>query len=230
MFSVPLTRAQSLAAEIEGWIVDRSLRPGDRIATMDELREQTRLGRASISEAARLLAERGTVDVRPGRGGGLFVAQSGTVVQLRHTLLSVSSDPQSVADAVVVRDALEEAVDVDAAEHCTAGDAADLYRIVADMERHASDRESFLRANWTLHRRIAEITRNTFAKGVYLSAMAHVEGLPSQPDRDTAADDSGYLHERVDVHVELVRAITANDAARTKRAVAAHRAVSTQST
>ncbi|WP_161894691.1 FadR/GntR family transcriptional regulator [Gordonia spumicola] len=226
MISVPLTRAQSLAKEIEGWIVDRGLSAGDRIATMDELRETTRLGRATISEAARLLAERGAVDVRPGRGGGLFVAQAGTVVQLRHTLLSVAADPASVADAVAVRDALEELIDIDAAQHCTARDATDLRAIIDRMRENSTDRESFMRHNWELHRRLAETAANTFATGVYLSAMAHVEDLPTQPDSETADDDTGYLAERVAVHAELVEAVVSGDTERTTRAVAAHRSVS----
>ena len=31
------------------------------------------MARASVSEALRLLVDRGVVDVRPGRGGGVFV-------------------------------------------------------------------------------------------------------------------------------------------------------------
>jgi DNA-binding FadR family transcriptional regulator len=94
------------------------------------------------------------------------------------------------------------------------------------MRRHATNREDFMRDNWNLHRRIARIATNAFAQSVYLSAMKQVEGLPSQPDRATAGNDRGYLKERVDVHVELVHAITTNDSARAADAVAAHRAVS----
>lgn len=76
-----------------------------------------------------------------------------------------------------------------------------------------------MRDNWDLHRRIADIARNPFAQSVYLSAMAHVQGLPSQPDQATADDDQGYLVERVAIHADLVEAIIANDPHRTARAV-----------
>ncbi|WP_205347005.1 FadR/GntR family transcriptional regulator [Pseudonocardia broussonetiae] len=224
MFSVPQTRAQSLATEIERWIVERELTEGSRIATMDELREQTGLGRATISEAARLLSERGAVDVRLGRSGGLFVAQPAAVVRMRHTLLSVSQDPARVRDALAVRDALEELIDVDAALHRTDRDVRDLDAIMASMRERATSRADFLQANWELHRRIAEITPNEIARSVYLGTMAQVEGLPSRPDADTA-DDAAYLGTRVDVHAELVAAITAGDVPRTSRAVEAHRAL-----
>ncbi|WP_345390952.1 hypothetical protein [Nonomuraea salmonea] len=52
----------------------RGLGPGDLIGTMDHFRDLSGYGRATISEAARLLSDRGTVEIRPGRNGGLFVA------------------------------------------------------------------------------------------------------------------------------------------------------------
>ena len=100
MFSRPPGLAQYLASEIEELIGARSLRSGDRIATMEELRTQTGYGRATIGETARLLTERGTVEVRPGRGGGLFVAQVSPVVRLRQTLLTVPQGATTVADAI----------------------------------------------------------------------------------------------------------------------------------
>ena len=228
VFSPALTRAQSLADDIERIVADRDLRPGDRIATMEELREQSRLGRATISEAARLLTERGTVDVRPGRGGGLFVAEAGHVVRLRHTLLAAGQDAAGVANALAVRDALEELIDTDAARHRTVEDIDALQAIVRRMRADATTRETFLRENWELHSRIAEITPNELARSVYLSTMEQAVGLPSHADAATAADEASYLASRVDIHAELVDAIASGDAARTTQAVIAHRAISSR--
>ncbi|MEU4455412.1 FCD domain-containing protein [Nocardioides sp. NPDC023903] len=225
MFSPTLTRAQSLAADIERIVVDRDLQPGDRIATMDELREQTRLGRATISEAARLLTERGTVDVRPGRGGGLFVAEVGHVVRLRHTLLAAGQDAASVTNALAVRDALEELIDTDAARHRTVEDIDALQAIIRQMRAEATTREAFMTANWELHARIAEITPNELARSVYLSTMAQAVGLPSHADVATAVDEKAYLASRMDIHAELVDAIASGDVSRTTRAVSSHRAI-----
>lgn len=192
---------------------------------MEELREQTRLGRATISEAARLLIERGTVDVRPGRGGGLFVAEAGHVVRLRHTLLAAGQDAAGVANALAVRDALEELIDTDAARHRTVRDIDDLQVIIRRMRAEATTRETFMRDNWELHSRIAEITPNDLARNVYLSTMAQAVGLPSHADDATAADEEAYLASRLEIHAELVDAIASGDVARTSRAVVAHRAI-----
>ena len=225
MFSPPLTRAQSLADDIERLMLDRGLRPGERIATMDELRDQSRLGRATISEAARLLTERGTVDVRPGRGGGLFVATVGQTVRLRHTLLAAGDDAAGVAHALAVRDALEELIDTDAARHRTNDDVTALAAIIERMRTEAVTREAFLEQNWQLHTRIAQITPNNIARSVYLSTMSQAVGLAGHADDATANAEAEYLSSRVGIHAEIVAAIAAGDVVRTSQAVTAHRSV-----
>ena len=137
VFSRPPALAQQLATEIEKSIIDRQLLSGDRIATMDELREQSGYGRATIGETARLLSERGSVEVRPGRGGGLFVAPQSPAVQIRRTLLMAPQGGSTVGDAIAVREALEELIALDAARHRTPDDIADLRGL---HERHAGSR------------------------------------------------------------------------------------------
>lgn len=213
-----------MATQVEQWVVDLKLEPGDRVTTMDDLRQQTKLGRATISEAARLLAERGTVEVRPGRGGGLFVAEITPTVRLRHTLLSVSQDPTRVAHSLAVRDALEELIDVDAARYRTKVDVQELEAIVERMKQGPATRANFLALNWQLHRRLAQITPNEFARGVYLSAIELAEGSLAQPDAATSERDADYVTHRIEIHAELVAAVAAGDAARAARAATAHRA------
>lgn len=226
MFSKPVTRAQQLATEIEQSIVRRELQSGDRIATMDELREQTGYGRATIGETARLLSERGTVEVRPGRGGGLFVASISPVVRLRRTLLTVTEGGATVSHAIAVREALEELISLDAARHCTAEDITDLAACIDDMKAHDDDWTAFLAANWSLHERIAAITPNELARGVYVGTIRCVAELAVPAGTERKDDAADYLASRVAVHVELVDAIVSGDLDRTRAAVEAHRGIS----
>lgn len=228
MFVRPPARAQQLATEIEQLIVERRLQPGDRIATMDALREQSGYGRSTIGETARLLSERGTVEVRPGRGGGLFVASISPVVRLRRTLLTVTqgSASASVQDAIAVREALEELIAVDAATHRTADDIADLRGCMLVMEAHGDELSAFLAANWSLHERIADVTPNELARGVYVGTIRCVAELAVRAETEERDDAAGYLASRVAVHAELVEAIVSGDLARTRAAVEAHRGIS----
>lgn len=227
MFSKPVSRAQQLATEIEQSIVERGLRSGDRIANMLELREQTGYGRATIGETVRLLSERGTVEVRPGRNGGLFVAALNPVVRLRRTLLTVTQSSSTVSDAIAVREALEELIALDAARHCSADDVADLRECMRDMEAHGDDLGAFLAANWMLHERIAAVTPNELARGVYVGTIRCVAELAVHAETEEKDDAGEYLATRVAVHAELVEAIVSGDLERTRAAVEAHRGITT---
>lgn len=227
MFSKPPARAQQLATDIEQSIVERRLQSGDRIATMDELREQSGYGRATIGETARLLSERGTVEVRPGRGGGLFVASLSPVVRLRRTLLTVPQGGSTVSDAIAVREALEELIALDAARHRTSADIAELHGRMGAMAVAGGDWSSFMAANWLLHERIAAITPNDLARGVYVGTIRCVAELSvyagTEEDGDDAAAD--YLGTRVAIHAQLIDAIVSGDAEHTRQAVDAHRGI-----
>ncbi len=226
MFSRPPARAQQLATEIEQLIVERRLQAGDRIATMDELREQSGFGRATIGETARLLSERGTVEVRPGRGGGLFVASISPVVRLRRTLLTVTQGSSTVNDAIAVREALEELIALDAARYRSIEDIADLRACMKVMAAHGNDLPSFLAANWSLHERIADVTPNELARGVYVGTIRCVAELAVHAETEEKDNADGYLASRVAVHDELVEAIVSGDFDRTRAAVEAHRGIS----
>lgn len=228
MFSKPPARAQQLATEIEQSIVERGLASGDRIATMEELREQSGYGRSTIGETARLLSERGTVEVRPGRGGGLFVAALNPVVRLRRTLLTVPQGGSTVSDAIAVREALEELIALDAARCRTSEDIAALHRCVDEMKATGDDWAAFLGANWSLHERIAAITPNDLARGIYVGTIRCVADLSVRAEAqvDSAED---YLGSRVAIHAQLVDAIVAGDLEQTRAAVEAHRGISVSS-
>jgi DNA-binding FadR family transcriptional regulator len=223
MFSRPPGLAQQFASEIEALIEDRGLRSGDRIATMEELRTQTGYGRATIGETTRLLAERGSVEVRPGRGGGLFVAQVSPVVHLRQTLLTVPRGATTVAHAIAVRDSLEELIALEAAANRTDRDLRELEMCLEAMRRSGDDLEQFLHANWTLHERIAAIVPNDLARAMYVALMRCIADLSVRADPETSSASTGYLAERMAVHEQLVAAIRLGDVERVKVAVAAHR-------
>ncbi|OJX67942.1 MAG: hypothetical protein BGO95_06190 [Micrococcales bacterium 73-13] len=216
------SRAEALAESLAGRIRTAALRPGERVGSLEELRRSTGLGRATVSAAVGLLRERGVLVIRPGRGGGLFVAQPSPIVRLRHTLLSVG-DGVAVADAIEVRESLEELVDLDASRYCTSADGRELDRCLAGMRASIGTPSAFMTANWALHRRIAAIGRNRAAAGVYLAMLDFVvESTAGYTSDDPEWPD--YAEDRCRRHEALVAAIVAGDEARVRAAVRRHRA------
>jgi len=214
------TRAEQLAAALDARIRSRGLAAGEPVGTLDSLRAETGFAYATVSEAVRLLRDRGVLEIRPGRGGGLFVADRGPVVRLRHTLLSVAEEPRTVADAIELRDHLEVLIDVGAARHRSEQDVAELRALLQRM-RTAPDWEGFLRANWALHERIAAISPNGMARAVYTSTLGHLNAASSRVDEDDPAS-AGYRTDRYRVHVDLVEAIADGDEAAVRSAVVRH--------
>ncbi|RFA10251.1 hypothetical protein B7R54_14320 [Subtercola boreus] len=221
---VSVTRANVLASEIEQQILDREFKPGELIGTIDSLRARSGFARSTVAEAIRLLADRGLAEIRPGRGGGLFATAAGPMVRIRHTLLAVTDAPASVAEAVAVREALEVLIDIDAAEHRTPADIADMKRLLGKLNNAAAKGTTpFLLANWDLHERIALISPNQTASALYLSMTRFVREHAVAATHDDAPESAAeWLNVRIETHAELIAAIVDGDVPRTRTAVAKH--------
>lgn len=215
------SRADLLADLISERIQVAALGPGASVGTLDDLREQTGYARATVSEAVRLLRDRGVLEIRPGRGGGLFVAASTPVVRLRRTLLSIQEQPTAVMDAIELREHLELMIDLSAARCRTTSDIAELRRLLAGMEASGTWPE-FMAANWMLHERIATVCPNEMARAVYIGTLGH---LTSSTTREVAGGlglQRSYQCERYEVHAQLVEAIAGADEDAVRDAVRRH--------
>ncbi|MFE6616450.1 FadR/GntR family transcriptional regulator [Amycolatopsis sp. NPDC057786] len=217
--ATPRTRAEQLAAAVEARVRTAGLAAGSPVGTIEALQRESGLARATVNEAVRLLADRDVLVIRPGRGGGLFVADQGPVVRMRRTLLGIREDAQEeVADAVELRNHLEVLIDVGAARCRREADIPGLRSAVATMA-DAPDWDAFVRANWALHERIAALCPNAMARAVYLGTLGH---LGSTSPRLDATDAAAYRAERLRIHADLVDAIAAGDETAVRAAVARH--------
>lgn len=215
-----VSRAEALARRLEAQILAGAMRPGDRLGTKDDLKERFGVAVATVNEAIRLLQARGLVHVRPGPRGGVFASEPSPFVRLGHQVLALKHEAVRAADCLQVRDALDPVVTVEAARHRSAADAADLRERMERMQAAAGDPTAFLRANWDLHRRIAEITPNSILRNLYTSLLEATESELTAviPDGDFA----GRVDELLALHREVVAAIVAGDEELARRAADRH--------
>ncbi|MDP9847021.1 FadR/GntR family transcriptional regulator [Streptosporangium lutulentum] len=214
---VPWTsRSDAVAKRIEERISEQNLPAGHHLGTKESLRQEFNVAVATVNEAVRLLSSRGTIEVRPGIGGGLFVASPTLVVRLGRKMLELSGESVSVADSLDIRDGLEPLVIRDATKHRTEADIADLRKILEQMSA-AGDAAQYLKTNWQLHRRMAEISPNLILRNLYLGLLDFVSSRVSAVTTETALNGDGVM-----VHRDLVDAIESGSRKRAETMAARH--------
>jgi GntR family transcriptional regulator, transcriptional repressor for pyruvate dehydrogenase complex len=218
-----VSRAELVARELERDIVDER-EPGERLGTKDDLRRRFGVAVATVNEAVRLLEMRGMIEARPGPGGGVFVARPQARVALSHMVLGFKSGSTSYEECLEVRDALEPLIDGHAARYHRVSDIRELKRIVKGMETAIDDPAAFFEYNWALHRRIAQLCRNTPLRSMYL---ALIDFLQNSVERAEFARFDGPA--MVAVHRNLVDAIDAGEGPHLDAAITAHQPTAAQS-
>jgi len=216
--------ADELVRELEELIARDSLPVGYRIGTKQELCERYGVAPATLGEAMRVLRARGAIEVRPGPGGGIFVAAQSPLLRLAHGVLSLRQQGATVNEIVEVLDALDEAVLRDAAEYRTDADLAELDALLDDLASVWRDPAAGLHVNWRLHRRIAQISPNAVLRTFYLNLVDYIE---SESVGESSTFDVMGFHpdtdERLQTHRDLVEAIRRRDESLQRDAIVRHR-------
>ncbi|UOQ59570.1 FCD domain-containing protein [Leucobacter rhizosphaerae] len=223
--SVPATRAiaDTLVDLIEREAREGDLLPGHFVGTKKELLERFGVAPATLGEAIRVLRNRGVITVKPGPGGGIFLAAQSPITRLGHSLIQLEATDASVEDCLGITDSLDQEVVRDAVRYRTAQDAADLAAMLVELERVWGDTDLAQPLNWRLHKRIAEITPNRILSIVYTNVvdyiLTHLDGVPNAPGFSSTSED------RLDVHRRLVQGIVDQDLDTALDAVRDHRTV-----
>lgn len=189
-----------------------SCQPGERLGTKDDLRVTCGVSVGTFNEALRMVQARGLVSVRSGPGGGLFATEQSPMVRLGNSMLALGDEAASVADAFRLRHALDPLLVEDALEHASAHDIAALRAELDQMKLAAAkgDGNGFVRANWALHARIAEISPSAMLRSFYLNLLEITEShvLAVVPEDDQLHE---YAQNRYEVHAALIDAIASHD-------------------
>lgn len=184
--------------------------PGERLGSRSELAERLGVAAGTLNQAIRLLQEGGSLQLRPGPGGGLFVASPDSLQQLASDALNITRSAGLRRDAIRVRAALDPLMIQDVMAHISGAQAAQIRSIVARMreaaERH--DNVEFSNLSWTFQLAIADVSEFEFIRAVFRTAVQLIrESKPVLfgPDAD--------LNASCDSHERLLDAIVAKDTA-----------------
>lgn len=217
-----LTRPERAAQRIAELV--RATDAGARLGTKDELRHRCGVSVGTLNEALRLAQSRGLIDVRPGPGGGVFAAEQSPLVRLGNSVLALDAEATSVADAIRIRDNLEQLIITDAAWHSSPADMA-AYRAQLAAMATAADRPdpaAFMTANWDLHELFVRVNPSPMLRAIYTPLLEIIRGHTIEIQAADGHTAEELMRTRYEVHADLVEAIASGDTARLQTAITAH--------
>src|SRR5437870_8536637 len=153
---------EQVAEQIEKRILDGELRSGDRLPTERELAEQFHVSRTGVREAMKILAQKGLVDMRPGRG---TIVIDGAHQAMQHSIglvMKLKLGEVGGSDNLVeVREILETEIAALAAARATEKEVAAMHEAVKVMDESLNDAQAFIAADNNFHEALAQATQNT---------------------------------------------------------------------
>jgi GntR family transcriptional repressor for pyruvate dehydrogenase complex len=147
-----------LVVRLSEYIVQRGLRPGEKLPPERELIESLRVGRSSLREAIKALRAIGAIEVVG--GGGMYVGSGGSKAVSRPLSWAVFLNAGSIKQAIEAREVLEIELAALAAERITDDELGTLRGYISDMRGAANDTEAYLSADVNFHLIIATAARN----------------------------------------------------------------------
>ena len=216
------SRAEVTAQAVERRIVEDQLRPGVRLGTRRELGELLGVAPQTVSEAIKLLEDRGRVVTKTGPRGGVFVAEPGVGVRLARSMMAVSGSEGQVVDALEVRDILESAVIIHAARAAHGEHAFDGMRRALDRMRAATDTAEFYRRNLEFHDEVAQLCGNEVLRTMYRGLLEIVRARAPRLTPLPGQDPRKLLDSRAKVHADIADAIVRGDVKAARAAARTH--------
>ena len=149
---------QDIVGQIQEFIREGILRPGDRLPPERDLAERLQVSRSSLREAIRALELQGLVVSRPGAGTFISTESLDTLVSIIASSLSQASDVLS--DIFEVRHLLEPQIAGLAADRATPEDIQRMVEALGEQERQMADGETGVEGDTAFHFALAQATQN----------------------------------------------------------------------
>jgi len=196
----PKKAAEQLADEIMGYIVERGLPPGTRLAPERQMLADTGRARGTLREALRLLESRGVVEVRPGAAGGAFVRkpQPGDLGAAITAVLLLEG--ASMLDVLAAREDMEVAALRRAVHRIGPRHLSVMQESVDRLREHIGDRERFLAEAGCFHGVI-----NEAAESPVLRILN--EALRATQMSSTSDFSMSYRKRVADEHQDIIDAL-----------------------
>src|SRR5437660_5386925 len=196
---------EQIAKQIEQRILSGELQTGDRLPTERELAIQFQASRTAVREAMKTLAQKGLVNMRPGRGT-LVIDGTSQAMRLSLGLMMRVGQVGSSVNLVEVREILEPEIAALAAVRAKEEDIAAMQAGVETMDANLYNADVYIAADNDFHRALARGTQNE----LILALVDSVVDLLSEQRKRIFSVDGGPQRGQVH-HKRLLAAINQRD-------------------
>src|SRR5258708_29787717 len=209
---------EQVAEQIEKRILDGELRSGDRLPTERHLAEQFHVSRTAVREAMKILAQKGLVDMRPGRGtividGANAAMQDSIDLVMKLRLGEVGGSN----NLVEVREILEIEIAALAAARATEKEIAAMREAVKVMDESLNDANAFIAADNNFHEALAQATQNT----LILILVNPIVNLLSEQRKQIFETEGGPQRGQIH-HKRILESVSRHDPETARAAMRAH--------
>lgn len=207
---------EQIAEQIEQLILNGELRSGDRLPTERELAEQFQASRTAVREAMKTLAQKGLVDMRPGRG---TIVIDGTSKAMRHSLGLMMKVGQagSSTNLVEVREILEPEIAALAAMRAGEEDITAMRESVLVMDASLDNADAYISADNNFHQALAKGTQNVLILALVDSIVYLLSEQRKQIFSVKGGPERGQIH-----HKRILEAVMNHDPEVARTAMYAH--------
>jgi GntR family transcriptional repressor for pyruvate dehydrogenase complex len=209
---------EQIAEQIEKRVLDGELKSGDRLPTERDLAEQFHASRTAVREAMKILAQKGLIEMRPGRGtiviDGVHEAMQNSIgLAMKLKLGEVGGSD----NLVEVREILETEIAALAAARASEKEIAAMREAILVMDASLSDADTFISADNRFHEALAQATQNT----LILILLKSIVNPLSEQRKHVFAVEGGPQREQTH-HKYILESVVKRDPEAARAAMRAH--------
>ena len=208
---------EEVARQIEAAIVLNHQLPGDQLPPERELIERFAVSRSVIRESLKVLAEKGLIEIHPGKGAFVSQPESRVVREALDLFLRRRRDEHFARDLTEVRQLLEGETASLAALRATAEDLARLEATLVQMESQKENLKNFVEADLEFHQALAAATHNALIELFLTPITGLLTDISAQLSPLPKAREEAIKH-----HRSILRAIKRKDSIQARRAMQEH--------
>ena len=188
---------ERVAEQIEKRILDGELHKGDRLPTERELAEQFQVSRTAVREAMKSLAQKGLINMRPGRGtividGASEALQNSIGLMMKLKLGEVGGSDNLVEFRVI----LETEIAALAAARATEKEISAMREAIRVMDNSLNDADAFISADNMFHEALAQATQNALILILINSIVLLLSEQRKQIFEIEGGPQRGQIHHR----------------------------------